>query len=151
MTARTSTERSAAYRQRQRDEREALRTAARASAATVMRDAVETALGAMRWLQVSDAGVVAQARRLAYAIDMAEHLQEYSVALNAHGRLTGVLRQLGGTPATRMALELRAGRVAPSAPLRSVCRRTSRCWGAQRSARPFGENLAQRVVDIAVR
>lgn len=81
---------------------------------TEMRDEVDRALAAMeKWLVASDGAAVAQARMLARMIDVLEHKGDVVKALNAHGRLTRVLTELGGTPTVRMAHELRSLRAAP--------------------------------------
>lgn len=105
---------SQAYRARKR---EAHAESARAAADGVpgeMRQSVDAAIGAMRWLAESDAAAVAQARATATLIDAATLQGEHTVALRAHGQLTGLLTALGGTPRVRVQLELRSRKIALS-------------------------------------
>lgn len=89
-------------------ERAKARTGSDAAAGTAMREAVESALKAMKWIQPSDAASVAQVRRLAKAIDELEHEGDRIRLLSAHQALTRVLHELGGTPTVRMQHELRS-------------------------------------------
>ena len=76
---------------------------------TEMQDELAKALDAMeKWLAASDGAAIAQARMIAKLIDRLTHEGDVVKALNAHGRLTRVLTELGGTPTVRMARELRS-------------------------------------------
>lgn len=76
---------------------------------TDMQDEVSKALAAMeKWLAASDGAAIMQARMIARLIDKLTHEGDIVKALNAHGRLTRVLAELGGTPTVRMARELRS-------------------------------------------
>lgn len=76
---------------------------------TEMQDEVSKALAAMeKWLAASDGAAIMQARMIARLIDRLTHEGDIVKALNAHGRLTRVLAELGGTPTVRMARELRS-------------------------------------------
>lgn len=113
--AKSAAERAREYRARQAAEREAKAAEERervtSQAGTETRDTVEAAIEAMaKWLTPSDAGSVQQARRLAQVIDEAIFTGDVSRELAAHGRLSRVLDQIGGTPTVRMAHELRSMR-----------------------------------------
>lgn len=77
-----------------------------------MRQSVDAAIAAMRWLTDSDAAAIAQARSMATLVDAATVLGEHAQALRAHGQLTRLLDALGGTPRVRVQLELRSRKVA---------------------------------------
>lgn len=94
-------------------ERLAARTADESAAPTTMRDAVEDAIKAARWLTGADAASIAQARTLARRIDLLEHDDETTRALSAHRALSQVLNDLGATATKRMQYELRSRRGAP--------------------------------------
>jgi hypothetical protein len=94
-------------------ERLASRTADESAAATTMRDAVEAAITAARWLTGADAASIAQARTLARRIDLLEHEDETTRALSAHRALSQVLNDLGATATKRLQYELRSRRLAP--------------------------------------
>lgn len=110
--AKTAAERAKDYRDRQRAEREAKERAARdardAAAPTTMRDAVKDALAHMKWLVPSDLASRVQAADLARIIDEATHDGDDARVLSAHRALSRVLNDLGGTPAVRLARELRS-------------------------------------------
>lgn len=93
-------------------ERKAAADASKASAPSEMRNAVEKALAAMKWLVDSDAASVAQARALAKDVDELGADGDRSRALSAQRALTRVLNDLGGTPTVRMHHELRSLRLA---------------------------------------
>ncbi|MFF2631969.1 hypothetical protein ACFVR6_03710 [Microbacterium sp. NPDC058021] len=115
--AKTAAERARDYRDRKRQEQEAEDAAARdardAAAPTTMRDAVEAAITAARWLTGADAASIAQARTLAHRIDVLEHQDDTNRALSAHRALSQVLNDLGATATKRMQYELRSRRAAP--------------------------------------
>jgi len=98
-------------------EREAARAAARTAQASVaprtMRDAVDEALAAMKWLVASDVASKTQARELAREIDELTHEGERTKAMSAHRALSRVLSDLGGTPNVRMQRELRSLKQSP--------------------------------------
>lgn len=99
-------ERAAAARAR---EEERARLASDHPQPKTMEKDVEAALKAMqKWLAPSDAAAIGQARMIARMIDKLTHEGDVVKALNAHGRLTRVLTELGGTPTVRMAHELRS-------------------------------------------
>lgn len=104
--------RSQEYRDRKKAVAEAAKAKERdardAAAGTEMRDAIESALKAMKWIQPSDAASVAQARQLAKSIDELAHEGDRIRMLSAHQALTRVLHELGGTPTVRMQHELRS-------------------------------------------
>lgn len=113
--AKTAAERAREYRARQAAERDAKaseeRSRVTAGAGRETRDMVDAAVEAMaKWLTPSDAASVHQARRLAQVIDEAIFTGDVSRELAAHGRLSRVLDQIGGTPTVRMAHELRSMR-----------------------------------------
>lgn len=122
--AMTPEERKARDAQRKRDsrakaraERDAVAAGKKAQAEVdaprTMRDSVDESLAAMRkWLTPSDGAAVAQARELARMIDVLTHSGETTRALSAHGRLTRVLNDIGGTPTVRLQHELRSLRLA---------------------------------------
>ncbi|SFS07611.1 hypothetical protein SAMN04487846_2260 [Microbacterium sp. cf046] len=64
----------------------------------------------MKWLADSDGAGMEQARMLAGIIDAAHAAGEVSRELRAHGALTRILDELGGTPRVRLQLELRSRR-----------------------------------------
>ncbi|MEX1078892.1 MAG: hypothetical protein WED09_07275 [Homoserinimonas sp.] len=104
-------------RARERADREAAKKAAAANAgnadpASTMRDAVTSALAAMKWLVPSDDASVAQAKMLAEDVDLLRHAGETNKALSAQRALTAVLNDLGGTPTVRLQHELRSLRLA---------------------------------------
>lgn len=115
--AKTAAERARDYRDRKRQEQEAADAAARdardAAAPTTMRDAVEDAIKAARWLTGADAASIAQARTLARRIDLLEHEDETTRALSAHRALSQVLNDLGATATKRLQYELRSRRLTP--------------------------------------
>ncbi|WP_157079051.1 terminase small subunit [Herbiconiux solani] len=78
------------------------------SAPTTMRDEVEAAIAAMKWLVESDRASKAQARMLAEDVDLLRHAGETTKALSAQRALSRVLADLGGTPTVRMQHELRS-------------------------------------------
>lgn len=78
-----------------------------------MRDAVDEALAAMKWLVASDVASVMQAKELAREIDELSAEGERTKALSAHRALSRVLSDLGGTPNMRMQRELRSLKHAP--------------------------------------
>ena len=111
--AKSAAERAREYRARQaaeRDEKAAReRERVTCAAGRETRDSVESAIEAMaKWLTPSDAASVQQARRLAQVIDEAIFSGDVSREMAAHGRLSRVLDQIGGTPTVRMAHELRS-------------------------------------------
>lgn len=110
--AKSAADRARDYRERKRREREAAEAAARdardAVAGSAMRVAVESALGAMKWLVASDDAAVAQARALARQVDLLEHEGQLDRMLSAHRALSRVLHELGGMPIVRMQHELRS-------------------------------------------
>lgn len=123
--AMSEAERKRANREKTRRYRERKAAAARAAAEvtgdtgdgdavtmapTTMRDAVASALAAMKWLVESDDGAVAQARLLAEDVDVLRHAGETTKSLSAQRALTTVLDRLGGTPTMRMHQELRSRR-----------------------------------------
>lgn len=78
------------------------------SAPTVMQDAVEEALAAMKWITASDRAAVMQVRRLAALVDLLEASGDWIRALSAHRALTSALTALGGNPIVRQQHELRS-------------------------------------------
>lgn len=107
-----------AYRARKAAEREAARAAAKGDggngpAPTKMREAVAEAIASMKWLVPSDIASKEQALDLARIIDEATHEGDDARALSAHRALSRVLNDLGGTPAVRLARELRSLKNAP--------------------------------------
>lgn len=89
------------------------RTSSASAAPTTMRDEVDAAVAAMsKWLTASDGALIAQARSLAKMVDELTHAGEVTKSLSAHGRLTRVLNDLGGTPTVRMQHELRSLKIA---------------------------------------
>lgn len=105
--------RSREYRARKRADRAAsMPPAPSTPAGTVMRDALESSLSAMKWLKDSDAALIAQARLLAKQVDELEHAGNSARALSAHRALSKVLSDLAGTPAMRLQHELRSARLA---------------------------------------
>lgn len=115
--AKSSAERAREYRERKRKEREEAAAAARdardADAGTAMREAVTEAIASMKWLVASDIASKMQALDLARIIDEATHEGDDARALSAHRALSRVLNDLGGTPAVRLARELRSLKHAP--------------------------------------
>lgn len=106
------------YRARKAAERAAAKVTASnapnpAAPSTTMQDAVDEALAAMKWLVPSDVAAKAQARELARTIDECTDEGNVQKALSAHGRLSRVLSELGGTPMTRLQRELRSLKHAP--------------------------------------
>ncbi|MGK9222058.1 MULTISPECIES: terminase small subunit [unclassified Microbacterium] len=81
-------------------------------APTTMRDAVDGALAAMKWLAPSDVAAVTQAKDLARIVDESTHSGDEARALSAHRALSRVLNDLGGTPTVRMQHELRSLKLA---------------------------------------
>lgn len=107
-----------AYRARKAAEREAAREKAKGDggngpAPTKMREAVTEAIASMKWLVASDIASKMQALDLARIIDEATHEGDDARALSAHRALSRVLNDLGGTPAVRLARELRSLKHAP--------------------------------------
>ncbi|PCE15903.1 hypothetical protein AUC47_10275 [Microbacterium sp. SZ1] len=102
---------SQAYRARKREARRESARVAADGAPGEMRQSVDAALSAMKWLVDSDAATVAQARATATLIDAAMAQGDHSVALRGHGQLTRLLDALGGTPRVRMQLELRSRKI----------------------------------------
>jgi hypothetical protein len=102
-----------AFRARKAAERAAAKAAAGdgGDAATTMRDAVESALAAMKWLTDSDVASKAQARLLAEQVDVLGHRGDTIRMLSAHRALSQVLSDLAGTPKVRLQHELRSARV----------------------------------------
>lgn len=92
---------------------EAERQRIRDGAGRETRDQVEAAIEAAKWLTASDAANLMQARQLARVIDEAMFSGDDRLLLSAHGRLSRVLEQMGGTPTARMARELRSRRSVP--------------------------------------
>lgn len=78
-----------------------------------MRDAVDDAIAHMKWLVPSDVASRLQAQDLARIIDEATFSGDDARALSAHRALSRVLNDLGGTPAVRLARELRSLKGAP--------------------------------------
>lgn len=115
--AKSAADRAREYRDRKRAEQAAVDAAARdardAAAPTTMRDAVEAAISAARWLTGADAASIAQARTLGRRIDLLEHADETTRALSAHRALSQVLNDLGATATKRLQYELRSRRGAP--------------------------------------
>lgn len=105
---------SQAYRARKRQARAESARVAADGAPGEMRQSVERAITAMRWIADSDAATIEQARAVATLIDAATSTGEHAVALRAHGQLTRLLEVLGGTPRVRMQLELRSRKIAVS-------------------------------------
>lgn len=106
------------YRARKAAERDAARGVVSGHAAvtvapSVMRDAVSSAIGHMKWLVPSDDASVAQAKMLAEDIDLFRHAGEHTKALSAQAKLSRVLNDLGGTPSVRLARELRSLKAGP--------------------------------------
>jgi hypothetical protein len=85
-------------------------------ASTVMHDAVESSLLAMKWLVDSDAAAMAQARMLAATVDRLQDAGEETKALSAHRALQAVLNNLGGTPTVRLLRELRSQKLKTEVP-----------------------------------
>lgn len=115
--ARSDADRAREYRARRRDARDAdRRAAARAaaeSAGTEMRDAVEASIAAAKWLAPSDSATLSQLRATARIIDVAIAVEDVTLELSAHGRLSGLLNAAGMTPTSRMQNELRSQRAVP--------------------------------------
>lgn len=106
-------ERARKYRARKREAEAAGRPLPRdVAAGTVMRDAVASALGAMKWLATSDDASVVQARMLAQQVDELTAAGATTKLLAAHAALQRTLGALAGTPTVRLQHELRALRVA---------------------------------------
>lgn len=105
---------SQAYRARKREARSESARVAADGAPGEMRQSVDAAISAMKWLAESDAATVAQARATSTLIDAAMAQGEHSVALRGHGQLARLLDALGGTPRVRMQLELRSRKIAVS-------------------------------------
>lgn len=99
------------YRARKRAEAAAAAREASHAGGGGMRQSVEEAIAAMRWLAASDAATVMQAKLLASLVDTAEATGDVRLALRGHSLLAGVLSELGGTPRVRMQLEVRARRL----------------------------------------
>lgn len=110
-------ERKRLARARERAKRDAEQAAANRVSSdavpSVMRDAVEATIKAMKWDAGSDAASVAQARLLAEQVDVLTHARSTEKALSAHRALTAVLRDLGAAPVVRLQHELRSRRADP--------------------------------------
>lgn len=107
-----------AYRARKAAEREAARAervshAGNVPAGTVVRDATDRTIAALKWLTAADEASVAQARTLARRIDLLEHEDETTKALSAHRALSQILNDLGATATKRQQYELRSRRLTP--------------------------------------
>lgn len=90
---------------------------------TEMRDALETALAAMKWLAPSDGALVALARLQAEAIDLfaaADTVAARANAIRFHSALLRSLVELGGTPRMRIQHELRSARLQRATEARAV-------------------------------
>lgn len=102
------------YRERRREAREAEKAAAgnadNGPVPTTMRDSVESALSAAKWLTDADGASRAQARALAKQVDVLEHAGETTRLLSAHRALSQVLNDLGATATKRLQYELRSQR-----------------------------------------
>ncbi|WP_146243666.1 hypothetical protein [Curtobacterium sp. MCBD17_008] len=120
--AQSPEERRAAARERMRAKRAAERAArgvaapaaanvANGTALRTMRDAVETAIKAARWLTPSDEASKAQARMLAEDVDLSAAAGDRAAARAAHRALSRVLNDLGATPSVRLQRELRSRRL----------------------------------------
>lgn len=106
-------ERARRYRARKREREDTPIVAQRdVEAGTAMRDAVESSLGAMKWLASSDDATVAQARMLAEQVDLLTAAGATTKALTAHSTLNRIMTALAGTPTVRLQHELRALRAA---------------------------------------
>lgn len=105
-------EKQRAYRARKAAERAAAKGDAGnggdVPAPRTMRDEVDAALAAMKWLVESDRASKAQAKMLAEDVDVLRHAGETTKALSAQRALSRVLADLGGTPTVRMQHELRS-------------------------------------------
>ncbi|WP_420899333.1 terminase small subunit [Microbacterium lemovicicum] len=100
------------YRARQRVVRAERARAASDGVLGPVRQSVDAAVEAMKWIAPSDGAAVAQARAVATIVDSAMEAGELSLAIRAHGLLSRLLDALGGTPRVRMQLELRSRRLA---------------------------------------
>ncbi|WP_148061456.1 hypothetical protein [Frigoribacterium sp. PhB160] len=120
--AQTPEQRRAAARERMRKKREqergqrAAATPAPANAANVpearpMREAVDNANAAARWLTLSDEASKEQARQLADDVDASNAVGDRAAARAAHRALSRVLNDLGATPSVRLQRELRSRRL----------------------------------------
>jgi hypothetical protein len=102
-------------REQERGQRAAA-TPAPANAANVpearpMREAVDSAIAAARWLTLSDEASKEQARQLADDVDASNAAGERAAARSAHRALSRVLNDLGATPSVRLQRELRSRRI----------------------------------------
>lgn len=76
-----------------------------------MREAVDAAMAAARWLTLSDEASKEQARQLADDVDASNAAGERAAARAAHRALSRVLNDLGATPSVRLQRELRSRRI----------------------------------------
>jgi hypothetical protein len=84
----------------------------------IMRDEVEAALAAMKWLEASDGALVALARQCASQLDSmgsGSDIRLVTRIFQVQQTLVRVLHELGGTPTVRMQHELRSLRLRPTA------------------------------------
>ena len=120
--AQTPEQRRAAAAERMRRKRAAEReargqgAAAAAHVANVpearpMREAVDSAIAAARWMTLSDEASKEQARQLADDVDASNAAGDRAAARAAHRALSRVLNDLGATPSVRLQRELRSRRL----------------------------------------
>ncbi|WP_341578585.1 terminase small subunit [Microbacterium schleiferi] len=102
----------ASYRARKRAEAAERARAGADGAQGEMRQSVEAALAAAKWIVASDAASVAQARALASFVDRAVDSGDVRAELRAHTLLSHVLADLGLTPRSRIQLEVRSRKLA---------------------------------------
>lgn len=76
-----------------------------------MREAVDSAIAAARWLTLSDRASEEQARQLADDVDASNAVGDRAAARSAHRALSRVLNDLGATPSVRLQRELRSRRM----------------------------------------
>lgn len=103
---------SAAYRARQRAEAAEKARAAADGEPGPMRQSVDAAIAAAKWLGPSDAATIAQLRSLADVVDVASRTGDVKLELRAHSLLSRILADAALTPRVRLQHELRSLKVA---------------------------------------